>query len=68
MIGLYLLLVLSGIVVTAMLAVRRSRHAITAGVGTLVAILSVLSGFSIGIYLAPVALLLLLLAARHLKD
>jgi hypothetical protein len=68
MILLYLLLALSGIVVTTMLAVRRSGHAVTAGIGTLVAFLSILSGFSIGIYLAPVALLLLLLAARHLKD
>ena len=68
MILLYLLLVLSGLVVTTMLAVRRSRHATTAGIGTLVAFLSILSGFSIGIFLAPVALLILLLAARHLKD
>ena len=68
MILLYLLLALSGVVVTTMLAMRRSRHATMAGIGTLVAFLSILSGFSIGIFLAPVALLILLLAARHLKE
>jgi hypothetical protein len=65
MIWLYLVLVLVGVVLTVLLARRHSRQVWTAGAGTVLAAFSVLSGFSIGIYVAPIALLLLVLAAPH---
>jgi hypothetical protein len=67
MIWLYLLLVLLGVVLTVLLARRHSRHVWTAGAATVLAVFSVLSGFSIGIYVAPIALLLLVLAAPHAR-
>jgi hypothetical protein len=65
MIWTYALLILTGLCLTVLLAHRRSRHAVTAGVGTVVAIVALLGGFSIGIYIFPVALVLLALSARH---
>ena len=59
-------LVVAGLILTVLLARRRSRHAFTAGAGTLLGALGVLSGFSIGIFLAPASLLLLLVAAFQL--
>jgi hypothetical protein len=67
MIWLYLLLVLLGVVLTVVLARRHSRHVWTAGAASVLAVFSVLSGFSIGIYVAPIALLLLVVAARHVR-
>ncbi len=67
MMWLYLLLVLIGVVLTVLLARRHSRHVWTAGAATVLAVFSVLSGFSIGIYVAPIALLLLVLAAPHAR-
>jgi len=66
-IWLYLLMTLLGVVLTVLLAGRRSRHVWTAGAGTVLAAFSVLSGFSIGIFVAPIALFLLLLAVPHLR-
>jgi hypothetical protein len=62
----YLSLVFAGLILTVLLAHRRSRHAFTAGAGTLLGALAVLTGFSIGIFLAPASLLLLLVAAFQL--
>jgi hypothetical protein len=67
MIWLYLLLVLLGVFLTVLLARQHSRHVGTAVAGTALAVCSVLSGFSIGIYVAPIALLLLVLAALHVR-
>jgi hypothetical protein len=66
-IWLYVLMTLLGVVLTVLLASRRSRHVWTAGAGTVLAAFSVLSGFSIGVFVAPIALLLLLLAVPQLR-
>lgn len=65
MIIFYLLLLLVGIGLTARLAVRRSRQACIAAAGTLVAGLATLGGFSIGIYLAGIAAVLLIVAGSR---
>ena len=65
MIWLYSLLVLSGLVLTVRLAQQRSRHTLTAGGGTVFALLAILGGFSIGIYFAAVAALLLIFAGTQ---
>ncbi len=62
----YLSLAIAGLVLTVLLARRRSRHALTAVVGTVLGGLAVLGGFSIGILLAPVSLVVLLVAAFQL--
>jgi hypothetical protein len=68
MLLLYALLGLLGFALTARLMTWRSRHALTAGTGTALAALAIVTGFSIGVYLAPVALLVLALAAvPHLR-
>ena len=69
MLLLYLVIVLLGVALTARLAAWRSRHAWTAGAGTLLGVLAALGGFSIGPLVAPVALLALALAAgAHLRQ
>jgi hypothetical protein len=65
MIWLYLLLVLSGLVLTVRLARRRSRHTLTAAGGTALSVLAILGGFSIGIYFAAVAAVLLIFAGAQ---
>ena len=67
MIWLYSLLVLLGLSAAALLALRGSRHALTAAAAAAIGILAIVTGFSIGIFLAPVALALLVLAAAHLR-
>jgi hypothetical protein len=67
MLALYLLLTVAGIVVTVMLTRRRSWHVVTGMIGTLLAILSVVAGFTAGPYIAPIALIVLLLACLGLR-
>ena len=68
MIWSYLAIFLVGLALTARLAAWHSRHSITAGIGTALAGLAILSGFSIGWAVAPVALVVLALAAApHLS-
>jgi hypothetical protein len=64
-IWVYLLLLIAGLLLTARLLARRSWQACTAAMGTLVAGLAVLGGFSIGIYLAAVAAILLIVAGEQ---
>jgi hypothetical protein len=69
MIWLYLTILIIGIALTIRLAAWRSRHAITAGIGASFAGFAVLSGFSIGYIIAPVALLIIAAAAApHLRS
>ena len=69
MIWLYLTILIIGIALTIRLTVWRSRHGITAALGTSLAVLAVLSGFSIGYIVAPVALLIIAAAAApHLRS
>ena len=69
MIVLYLTILIIGIALTIRLATWRSRHAITAGIGTSLAALAVLSGLSIGFLFAPLALLVIAAAAApHLRS
>jgi hypothetical protein len=69
MILLYLTILLAGIALTIRLATWRSRHAITAGIGTLLAAFAILTGFSIGVFVAPVAVIVLAVAAApHLSS
>lgn len=65
MLLVYLLLVVAGLVLTVTLARRGSRQAITAGVATVLGMLAVVSGFSIGPKAAAVAAVLLLVAATR---
>ena len=65
MILAYLLLLLGGLVLTTRAARRRSRHALTAGGGTVLALLAILGGFSIGLYLAAAGALLLITAGTQ---
>lgn len=65
MLLVYLLLVVAGLVLTVTLARRGSRQAITAGVATVLGMLAVVSGFSIGPKVAAVAAVLLLVAATR---
>lgn len=66
MIWVYLLLFLSGLVLTGRLIARRSGHACTAAAGTLLAGLAILGGFSIGSYLAAIAAVLLMVAGARM--
>lgn len=59
MLLLYMVLAVLGAGLTARLLTWRSPHALTAGTGTILAALAIVTGFSIGIYVATVALLLL---------
>jgi len=59
-------LAVAGLVLTVLLARRRSRHALTAGAGVVLAALAALSAWSFGMFLAPVSLLLILVAAFQL--
>ena len=69
MILLYLTILIIGLALTIRLASWRSQHAITAGIGTLLAAFAVLSGFSIGYLVAPLALLVIAAAATpHLES
>jgi hypothetical protein len=63
MIGLYGVLTLVGIALTTALAKRRSWHTVSALGGTLLAALAIPTGFSIGIYLALLAVPFLVWAA-----
>ena len=63
MLWLYLLLVVIGGALTYAHVRRRARYRWVAVAGTVLAAYAVLSGFSIGIYVAPVALLVLAAAA-----
>ena len=68
MLLLYTAVAVIGLALTVRLVTWRSPHAITAGAGTVLAALAIVSGFSIGVYLAPIALLVLALAAApHLR-
>ena len=62
MIWLYLLLILAGLILTVHLARRRSRQVWVAALGTVLACLAVVTGFSIGPLVALVAAALLALA------
>jgi hypothetical protein len=68
MLAFYLLLSLAGMVITALLIRRHSWHAVTGIIGILLAVLSVISGFTAGPYIAPVALIVLLLACLGLRS
>ena len=59
---IYGVLLLAGMVLTARLAVRRSRCVIGATVGTALAGLAILGGFSIGLHVAAVAAVVLIVA------
>ena len=68
MIWLYLTILLIGCGLTIRLATWRSRHVITAGAGTVLAAVAVLTGLSIGFVIAPLALAVLGAAVvPHLK-
>lgn len=68
MIWLYLTIFLIGCGLPIRLGAWRSRHVITAGVGTALAAFAILAGFSIGLIIAPLALVVLASAAvPHLK-
>ncbi len=67
MVWLYVALFVAGIVLTIKLGRRRSRHVITAAIGTALAFLAILAGFSIGVLLAPLALVLLLVCVPRLR-
>lgn len=64
-IWVYLLLLLAGLLLTGRLMVRRSRQVYTAAAGTVLAVLAILGGFSIGIYLAAGSAVLLILAGAR---
>ena len=67
MIAVYMLLTLTGFGLTIALARRRSRQAATAAVGTTLGVLAILTGFSIGQYVAVSALAMLAIAAAGLR-
>jgi hypothetical protein len=68
MLTLYVVLALLGLALTTRLFTWQSRHAFTAGVATVLAVGAIVTGFSIGVYLAPVALLALAFAVvPHLR-
>lgn len=52
---IWVFLLLAGLLLTGRLAVRRSAQAYTAAAGTVLAVLAILGGFSVGIYLAAAA-------------
>ena len=67
MLWLYLLLTLVALGVTVALARRRSRQAVTAAVAAVLGVLASVTGFSIGPYVALVALAVLMVAAAGLR-
>ena len=67
MVWIALLLTFLGVAFTAVLARRGSRQVWTAVAGTLLALFAVLSAASIGIFIMPLAALLLLIAAPRLR-
>ena len=68
MLILYVVIAVIGVALTTRLFMWRSRHAITAGIGTFLAVFAIISGFTIGWIVAPIALLVLAFAvARHLR-
>lgn len=68
MLILYLLLVVAGLVISVLLIRRRSWFVLAGLTGTLLAAFSAIAGFSIGPYVAPVALVVLLLACVGLRE
>ena len=67
MIWTYILIVLLSVIVAVSLARRGSRHAVTDCAPAVIGLLAIVTGFSIGFILAPVALVLLVFAAAHLQ-
>jgi len=63
MVWIVLLVVLVGITVCYMLRARPGVHRRLAFVGTAIALFAILTGLSIGAFIAPVAALLVVLAA-----
>ncbi len=68
LIWLDLALIAIGGYLTATLVRRRSWHVATAVVGTLLAVVATLAGFSIGVYIAPIAAILLTLSALGMRS
>ena len=68
MIWIYLAEVLVGVLITVRLTRQHSRQAYVAGVGVALGLLAILTGFSIGFLIAPVAALLIVVAASALRS
>ena len=68
MIWIYLAVVLVGVLITVRLARQHSRQAYVAGVGVGLGLLAILTGFSIGFLVAPVAALLIAVAAWAVRS
>ena len=68
MVWIAFVLTFLGVVFTAVLAARGSRYVWTAAAGTLLSLFAVLSSASIGIFVMPVAALLIVIAAPRLRD
>jgi hypothetical protein len=67
MIWLYLLLVIGGVMTTGRAMTRKNRRRTVAGVvGTLLAVLAIITGFSIGPLVALASLLVIIFAASGL--
>ena len=67
MVWFYILLVILGLILTAALARRKSMLVLLAIAGTLLAIFSIITGFSIGVYVAPLAAVVLGFATAGLR-
>lgn len=67
MIWFYILLVILGVILTVALARRKSVVMLVAMAGTLLAIFAIITGFSIGVYVAPLAALVLGFATAGLR-
>ena len=67
MIWIYILVALTGVGLSLRLARSRAPRTWLAILGTLLALLSILAGFSLGIYFCLVAAFVLMLAARDLQ-
>ena len=63
MLLLYLMLVVTGVIVTVALRGRGLKHRVMAVIGTLLGVLAVLTGFSIGPIVAMASMAALLIAA-----
>ena len=59
----YLALIVSALVVTGLHLRRRSRHGWLAAVSLALAVFAFLSGFSIGVFVAPLAVIVLVAAS-----
>lgn len=68
MIWTCLLLAITGVVLATVLWRRHSRHALTALAGTALAALAIVTGFSVGPYVAAAALLLLIVVGAHCQS